>query len=999
MSRNNSLDLDALRARLESSHGPKYWRSLEEVAETAEFQTFLDDEFPNRTPDWNEPLNRRNVLRVMGASLALAGLTACTKQPAELIVPYVRQPEDIVPGNPLFYATAIPHYGVGTGVLVESHMGRPTKIEGNPDHPASLGACDMFGQASVLALYDPDRAQVVTHNGDIGTWGSFVAALTAAREVAGLKKGDGLRILSETITSPTLGDQIKKFLGDFPSAKWHQYDAAGRHNVYAGGMQAFAQPVNTIYNFAAADVILSLDSDFLLNLPGSLRYAREFIRKRDVAGNNTMNRLYVAECAPSITGGMADHRLRMRAGEVEAFAFAIARAVGVGASGGSSGVHGNAIAAIAKDLQDHKGSSIVITGDFQPPSVHALAHAINQALGNVGKTVLYTDPIAVTPVDQMQSLRDLTNDINSGNVETLLILGGNPVYGAPADVNFSAALDKVRLRAHLTLAENETSAHCTWVVPEAHYLESWSDIRAYDGTVSIVQPLIAPLYGAKSAHNVLSVLAGQGDHEPHDQVREYWQSQHKEADFEVFWQTALHNGSIPDTALPPKKLPAPTTPVASTQTANSAMEVVFRPDPTIGDGTWSNNGWLQETPKPQNKMTWDNAVWMSPATAQRLGVSPAKMDDLQSPRYNAPVVELQIDGRSVRGPVCIVPGHADNSVTVHLGYGRTRTGHVGENLGFNANSIRTTSHPWQAYGVAIAKTSETRQFAITQHTQTMEERDPFRVASLAEYQKDPKFAQIAEKVIPPELSLFPGEFAYNGYKWGMAIDLNSCIGCHACVVACQAENNIAVVGKEETAKGRHMNWLRVDRYYSGKLDDPELYFQPVPCMHCENAPCELVCPVAATVHSTEGLNQMVYNRCVGTRYCSNNCPYKVRRFNFFLYSDWYTKSLAGLRNPDVTVRSRGVMEKCTYCVQRISAKKIESEREDRKVKDGEIVPACAQTCPTQAITFGDLNDRDSRVSKLKTQPRNYGLLEELNTRPRTTYLSRVRNPNPDLERT
>ncbi|MDP9112638.1 MAG: 4Fe-4S dicluster domain-containing protein, partial [Acidobacteriota bacterium] len=641
------------------------------------------------------------------------------------------------------------------------------------------------------------------------------------------------------------------------------------------------------------------------------------------------------------------------------------------------------ISAVAKDLAAHRGASIVIAGEQQPPQVHEFAHAMNQGLGNIGKTVMFTNPVEANPVDEMASIGGLVEDMREGAVEMLLILGGNPVYDAPADLNFLDALKRVKLRAHLGLYANETAAWCHWHIPEAHYLESWSDTRAYDGTASIVQPLILPLYGGKTAHEVVNVLLQQADRSAHDTVRAYWQTQHTAPDFDDFWQTALHDGVVAGTTLPETKPPAAKMPQMAA--AAAGLEVVFRPDPAVGDGAMSNNAWLQEMPKPQNKMTWDNAVWISKKSAEQYGLT------------TGDVVEIEVGGRKVEGPLWIMPGQADDSLTIHFGYGRTRAGRVADGIGFNAYALRTTQAPWQSSGAKITRRSRGYNFATTQHTQTMEERDPFRWGTFAEYHKNPEFARPEDTRVPNDLSLFP-QWKYKQHKWGMSIDLNACTGCHACTIACQSENNIAVVGKEEVAKGRHMNWLRVDRYFKGPPEDPDIYFQPVPCMHCENAPCELVCPVAATVHSAEGLNEMVYNRCVGTRYCSNNCPYKVRRFNFFLYADWDTQSLFGARNPDVTVRSRGVMEKCTYCVQRINGAKIEAEKQNRPLKDGEIVTACQQACPAEAIVFGDLNDANSRVAKLKRQQRDYGMLEELNTRPRTTYLARLRNPSPDLEK-
>ncbi len=1037
MNENPALDLNKIRARLETAQGPLYWKSLEELAETEEFKAFLEDELAVRTPDWLNPANRRNFLKLMGASLAMAGITACTKQPKETIVPYVRQPEEFIPGVPLYYATAMQMGGVATGLLVTSHLGRPTKVDGNPDHPGSLGASDYFHQASVLTMYDPDRGHSVTNKGQISTWVGFQAATAVARERALLKNGDGLRILTETITSPSLTSQIKGILKEMPGAKWHQYEACGRHNAYRGGVLAFGRPVNTIYHFDQADVIVSLDADFLSCGPGNLLYARQFAERRRVLTNvthtpqpkedwqegyqegpiperhnqsasyaeektgpvtlpaqvqaqgkppdqTTLNRMYVVEPAPTPTGGMADHRFILRGSEVEAWAWELAGALGVGSSQASGKYRETA--AIARDLQAHKGSCLVVAGDHQPPAVHALAHAMNAALGNGGKTVTYTDPIEGDPSDQLESLRQLVADMNAGKVESLLILGGNPVYSAPADLDFATALTKVGFKAYLGLFFDETAALTNWYVPEAHYLESWSDVRGFDGTVSFVQPLIAPLYGGKSAHEVVATLAGDPGKLPYDIVREYWQAQTNGAGFDIFWQKSLHDGVVPNTALRAitvaAKAPAPAQPKQP-----QGMEILFRPDPAIWGGSFANNGWLQELPKPQNKMTWDNAIWISPATAQQHNLNTEDM------------VELKYQGRSVTGAVWIMPGHAPDSATVHLGFGRTRAGQVGNEIGFNAYLLRTAGEPGGGYGLEIQKVSGHHTFATTQHTQTMEVNEPVRVATLEEYKKLPQFVDQKEeqKPIPQHLTLYP-DYRYEGYKWGMTIDLNACVGCSSCVVACQSENNIAVVGKIEVARGRHMNWIRVDRYFKGNWDEPELYYQPVPCMQCENAPCELVCPVAATVHSGDGLNQMVYNRCVGTRYCSNNCPYKVRRFNFLLYSDWDTQSLYGVRNPNVSVRSRGVMEKCTYCVQRINAAKIESEKQNRRIADGEITPACAQACPTQAIVFGDINDPKSRVAQLKAQARNYSLLEDLNVRPRTTYLGRLRNPNPEIEK-
>ena len=1040
------------------SSGKQYWRSLEELADTEEFQELLHREFPQQATEWTDPVGRRKFLKLMGASFALAGLTACTRQPAEYIAPYVRQPEQLVPGKPVFFATAMPLNGFATGLIVESHEGRPTKVEGNKDHPASLGATDVFSQASVLGLYDPDRSQTLTYLGEIVTWSAFLGgvrpAVAAQRAAAGQQPAkSGLRILTETVTSPTLAHQLKSLLAALPSAKWHQYDPAGRDNVREGSRLAFGQYTNTIYHFDKADVVLSLDSDFLACGPASLRYARDFAAKRRLTGGNrAMSRLYVVESTVTNTGSVADHRLPVRPSEIESLARQLATTVG--AQTGQNAFltveeHAKWLAVVTKDLQQHRGSGIVIAGESQPPIVHAMAHAVNQALGNVGKTITYTDPVEANPIDGNASLRELVADMNSGQVDLLLILGGNPVYNAPADLDFTAALRNVPLRIHHSLYKDETSELCQWHIPEAHYLESWSDARAYDGTVSIIQPLIAPLYSGKTAHEVLAAFLDEPERSSHEIVRDYWMkrfaaggqepplktgtspvgstqqsagtaatqtvptsTQPPSAGFEQFWRKSLHDGVVENSALPPRSLTPKSDWAAqpsSSQppTSSSQLEIVFRPDPTIHDGRFSNNGWLQELPKPLSKLTWDNAVIVSPATAASLDLGKRVNDLSTNPQGSiggeilADRIELQYRDRRVIGPVFIQPGQPDNVITIHLGYGRTISGRVGTRAGFNAYAIRTSDAPWFGADLRIARIGGTYSLAATQSHYLIDasevgERDIVRSGTLEEYAKHPSLAPERSHDSHHEESLYPG-FSYEGYAWGMSIDLNSCIGCSACIVACVAENNTPVVGKQQVARSREMHWLRVDAYYKGGERNPEVYFQPVPCQQCENAPCEVVCPVAATSHSAEGLNDMTYNRCVGTRYCSNNCPYKVRRFNFLLYQDFYTASLKMLRNPDVSVRSRGVMEKCTYCVQRIQKAKIESQLEERKIRDGEIVPACAQACPAEAIVFGDINDKASRVAQLKAEERNYSLLGELNTKPRTTYLGAVRNRNPELE--
>ncbi len=1055
--KNLAAEFAALQTRLGSAQGKEYWRSLEELADSPAFQELMRREFPEQASVWPDHLSRRQFLSLMGASLALAGLSGCSVRPAPSVpvAPYVRQPEEVVPGKPLFFATAMPLGGVAVGLLVESHLGRPTKIEGNPDHPASLGATDLFHQASILNLYDPDRSQTVTYLGQTNTWDAALGrlpvkgpvtagdlsrapvtdgdSLGSALEKLRARRGAGLRLLTETVVSPTLAAQLQDFLKAFPQAKWHQYEPLGRDTAFRAAQLAFGEPVHTYYNFRNADVVLSFDHDFLTCGPGNLRHVADFMSRRRVrtapgdAGKATMNRLYMVETAVTNTGAKADHRLALRAQEIEGFARAVAAKLGVGGQADTPGPHADWIAAVAKDLEQHRGACVVLAGDRQPPAVHLLAHALNRHLGNVGKTVFYTRPVEAQPVDQLDSLRGLVQDMDAGRVEMLVILGGNPVFNAPVDFRFAERLQKVPLRVHLSLFQDETSRQCHWHLPESYYLEAWGDTRAYEGTASIVQPLIAPLYSSRSVHEVLAWFI-TGRQVPGLEIvrgywRKHWQDQGGSGDFDTFWQTALHDGVVAgsnrefaprDVALKggwEQHLQG-----AGGGAGGEGLEIVFQSDPTIYDGRFANNGWLQECPKPITTLTWDNAAIMSPKTAKDLGVGLGYYaHGGEHGGYHPDLVELNLqdrkEDRKVLAPVWIMPGHADGSVTVYLGYGREQAGRVGGRgdgkVGFNAYTLRASDRPWFAPGLTVKKTGKRYLVACTQQHHLMENREVVRAASLAHYHEKPRFAAEKEEEhtkeeslrSPLPLTLYPPfDYSPPKQKWGMVIDLTTCTGCKACVVACQAENNIPVVGKEQVSFGREMHWLRIDRYIKGTPDDPrEFYFQPIPCMHCEHAPCEYVCPVEATVHSAEGLNEMIYNRCVGTRFCSNNCPYKVRRFNFFFYADYATQSLRQQYNPDVTVRSRGVMEKCTYCVQRIRNAETDAQAEGRKIADGEILTACQAACPAEAIVFGDMNDPESKVKAWKESPLHYALLADLNTEPRTTYLAALRNPNPDLE--
>jgi molybdopterin-containing oxidoreductase family iron-sulfur binding subunit len=1026
--------------------GKDYWRSLEELAQTPEFQELVEREYPGQAGEWTGPVNRRHFLTLMAASLGLAGIGGCSPRaaPRQRIVPYVRQPEGLVPGKPLYFATAMPLGGDAMGLLVKSHEGRPTKVEGNPDHPNSprplgspqrvkFGVTDVFAQASILTLYDPDRSTYVSHLGTPTTFERFVAFFTQMlnRRGADAARGLRIRVLTETVTSPSLARQLTLLQQAFPQAKWHSFDPVGHENAKLGSQTAFRQIVYPRYDLEKADRILSLDADFLNCGPGHVRLLHDFALRRRVRQGLTgnMNRLYVVESTPSGTGAIADHRLPLRSADIEGFARLLAARLNrerfgqLGENVWTSFPSGW-IEAVANDLQQHRGRSLVIAGERQGPLTHALAHVLNQYLEDVGQTVTYVGPVETTPSGG--GVKELAEAMGGPDpIEVLVILGCNPVYAAPVDLRFAERMSRVPLRIHLGLYQDETARLCHWHIPEAHFLESWGDCRASDGTVSIIQPLIAPLHGGKTAAELLANLivhivrqdtTAEADQSSYGIVRDYWRSLftpqsrgHQEirqewerqglanafnGDFDTWWHKSLRDGVVAGTQLPAKTVNLDRNwlsqlPRTSATVADRDLEIVFQPDDALYDGRFANNGWLQELPKPQSKLTWDNAVYISPETAIRLGFAGTERPELA----NGQMVELTYKGRKVDGPLWVLPGQANNSIMVNLGYGREHAGRVGTGVGFDAYRLRTSDEPWFSTGLALRLTGRRYELASTQHHHLLKDdlgHDRGIIQS-GTAQNPPRL----ERMVP--LSLYnDAEHLHAANQWGMVVDLSLCTGCSACVVACQAENNIPVVGKDQVMRGREMHWLRIDNYYQGDRANPRTYFQPMMCQHCENAPCELVCPVAATTHSDDGLNEMTYNRCVGTRYCSNNCPYKVRRFNFLQYSDFTTDLLRMLRNPEVTVRSRGVMEKCTYCVQRIRIGQIAAELENRPIRDGEIVTACQAACPAGAIVFGDLADQSSNVARLRAESLDYAVLEELNTRPRTNYLAAMKNPNPDL---
>jgi MoCo/4Fe-4S cofactor protein with predicted Tat translocation signal len=1030
------MTLAEVRARLDGKTGRRFWKNLDELAETPGFHALMAEEFPRQSTEWVDAVSRRGFLKVMGASLALAGLAGCTKQPDEPIFPYIRQPEDLVLGKPMYFATAHPFPTGAIPVLIKSDSFRPIKVDGNPEHPMSKGKSDAFTQATLLDLYDPDRSQHVLHRGETSGWGDFQEAFSsAAKKTNG---GQGIYFLSETITSPSLAAQWKQVQAAYPSAKLIQWEPVNQDSSRAASKAAFGSYTDAQYKLEDADVILSLDADFLGGIahPGFLPLAAGYAERHRYEADKTMNRLYVVETMPTVTGFKAEHRLALKPSEIASFATALA--------GGSAPQGANAdtqkfFSTLLSDLKASGGKCVVVPGEQASPAVHAAAYALNASLGAVGKTVIYTETVNPMPSEQVADLKSLVADMNAGKVQWLVILGVNPIYSAPADLYFQDAFAKVPVTVHLGSHVDETGVIANWHINKAHYLESWSDARAYDGTISIIQPMIDPMYGGKSAFDVFQTLLENTQISAFTVVQTNARNYIK-GDFETGWRKALHDGWIEGTAFAAKAGGAGKSAVASfpiPATASNGLEVSFRPDPSIYDGRFANVGWLQELPKQVTNLSWDNAAIMSIGTMADL-----KLDESDP-------VKVSFDGREFIAPALMAPGHPDGVITVHLGFGRgVQAGRVAQGVGFDAYQIRRSDAPLSVAGVTAVKVPGTYDLCITkvhniEHRGSFaqqdlekklfdkdgvyslagheaEERSIIRYATVDEARKKPNFAHeggvsgtLVGKVgyspqgeeVPHNNSFFPDNWKYDEQDpstlkiqnaWGMAIDLNSCIGCNACIVSCYAENNIPVVGREQVKVGRNMQWLRIDTYFEGDLHAPKAHFQPMACQHCENAGCEQVCPVGATVHTPEGLNTMVYNRCVGTRYCSNNCPYKVRRFNFLLYSDYDAESLKFMRNPDVTVRSRGVMEKCSYCVQRIEAAKITADKENREIRDGEIVTACQQACPTSAITFGNINDKASKVAKLKAEERDYQVLADLNFRPRTTYTAGVINPNPEL---
>ena len=1013
--------------------GKKLWRSLPQLRQDPEFADVVRDEVMPA----GSPPSRRHFLQVMGASMALAGLAAC-RRPVERIMPFARQPEELIPGIPLHYATAMPFRGAALPLLVKSSDGRPTKIEGNPEHPSATGSTNVFAQASLLELYDPDRSRNLLHRGERATWDALVELSQ--------RLGDSTRqlaVLARPSSSPTAAALRARLAGRFGDVRWITYRPEGDDASAAGHQAAFGRPLRALYDFSRARVIVSLDADFLGPTARNFGPATQsFAHGRKLASSDSsMSRLYVAESAFSVTGAMADHRKRMRSADAGALAYGIARRLGAATGAGGDFSDDPFLEAVAADLMDAGSGGVVLAGESQPAEVHALCAAINAALGSIGSAVRLLETGQDPEPPQGAALRDLANDMRAGEVDAALILGVNPAYDAPPDLDFAGALAEVPEIIHVGLYHDETARLTTWHVPAAHYLEAWGDGRSWDGTLSVVQPLIAPLYAdARSEIEILALLATGAPQSAYDLVRDTFRPV-LSGTFEDAWRRVLHDGYAEGTAFPEVVPDAPPPAGPPGSSPGEGIELVLRLDPTVLDGSYANNAWCQELPDPVTKIVWDNVAVMSPATAESLGVEAR----YSKGRYYADVIRLTRGEHSVELPVWIVPGHADNSITVTMGYGRSigsdrperntpfwdtddKTdiyghGALANGVGQSVTPLRDASLAAIATDVGVTVTGRTYRIITTQDHGVLdiEARPLLRLGTLDQYRSNPGFALEAEAPTPgsdektnfqdypmlwedrhPAADAAMRDSSYYRNQWGMVIDLNACTGCGTCILACQAENNVQVVGKTEVGNGRELHWLRLDRYFVSEEgtelpESPRMVLQPVPCQHCENAPCEAVCPVAATVHSPDGTNQMIYNRCIGTRYCANNCPYKVRRFNYFNWSKTIPETVQMAQNPDVTVRSRGVMEKCSFCVQRIRGAQRRAELEDRALVRGEVLTACQQSCPAEAITFGDLNDAGSEVSRLREDPRAYTMLAELNVKPRVSYLARVSNPKPDAE--
>jgi MoCo/4Fe-4S cofactor protein with predicted Tat translocation signal len=1008
----------------DQSNQTTFWKSLNELAKNEEYKKYAEREFPENATEMTDQVSRRSFLRVMGASIALAGFASC-RRPVQKILPYNKQPEDLVLGEPNFYATSMPFQDTVRGLLVENNEGRPTKLEGNEAHPSSVGRTDIYNQAGILSMYDPDRSRSPRRNGEAVSKEDFISF--ASEHFS--DRNRRILFISEANSSPTFTRLRDEALNTFSNAEWVTFEAFGEENALEGTQLAFGQRLRTVNHYDQADVVVALDDDFMspYGHKNSVEYAQKLTHRRRVnSADDSMSRIYSVENSHTNTGSYADHRLRLKSSEIEPFAYALAAKLSESVSGlnAFSNVNNSFtghewVGKLADDLLDNRGNSVVSIGIDHSPAAHAAVAAINRALDNAGSTVTYHELPYLQDRDEKQSFVQAVADMNAGNVDTVVLVGTNPVFTAPADLQFAEALGNVDTRIHLTDYIDETSAACNWHVNRAHFLEAWGDGLSYTGHRSVVQPQILPLFDGLSEIEFLNILINGELSNGYDLVQETW-SQYYSTNFTREWERILHDGVDNTDGFDSVSVSlrsgfaSAIRPYLSAQPVDG-IEITIKPDATLFDGRFANNGWLQELPEPMTKITWDNVALMSPATAESLGIPPVR-----SFRSNeVPTVRITAEGETIEIAAWVLPGHADNSITLSVGYGRQNVGRVADGVGVNTYPLRT-SEASLFKSANVEKTGSSYEIACVQDHHSLEGRDMVRSATMDEYKENPEFATfkgvhgfevpgIKEALAKGDergpVSLFNEQYGPDYQpQWGMAIDLNSCFGCGVCTIACQAENNIPVIGKREVGRRRIMHWIRTDRYFEGDQDNPKVYHQPVPCMHCELAPCEQVCPVAATTHSDDGMNQMTYNRCIGTRYCANNCPFKVRRFNFFNYTKEYLTTgddpeiIQMAMNPDVTVRFRGVIEKCSYCVQRVNRAKIKSRIEtgSRKPADGTVQTACQQACPANAISFGDLTDSESRVSKDKANERNYVMLEEMNVRPRTSYLAKLRNTNSEL---
>ena len=912
----------------------------------------------------------------MAAAFAMAGLGGCDDgEPSGSLTPPVWPSTDVV-GRGNAFATANVMAGYADGVLVTHRAGRPIKVEGNPDHPASLGATDPFGQAAILDFYDPDRASAISEQAVPSDWPHLLSALAAERARLTDSHGAGLRILTGTSTSPTMVRQIGALLKRYPEARWHRWEPISRENLRAGASLAFGRVVDIVPKLDAADVILAIDSDLISSAPGHLRFARQFASRRNPTRTQQMSRVYAIEPIPTLIGIAADHRVpagpHLIHSSITTLADAILRNAPQPADAPAW------LRAAIDDLRGAKGRAFVHAGPDQPVETHALLHAVNESLGGRHATYDLIEPVDATPTEDSASLASLVADMHAGHVSTLIIIDSNPAFTAPGSLGFSDAVRHVPMSLSLMLSPNETSAVTRWTLPHVHHFETWSDARAFDGTATILQPQTKPLYGGVSPYRLLALLMGSDATAARDVVQQTWRD-HLSADFDGQWHDALASGVVPDSASKQTDvtLRADAANIRPAPPPDQAPTLLFRPDPHLWDGRFANNAWLQELPRPLTKLVWDNPLLVSVNQAQDLGIA------------NGDTVGLTISDRTLHVPAWILPGLAADCAIAPLGFGRRVCGTVGQGVGIDFYPL---TGPARAAPV-IKRAAGHTQLASTEHHDLIvtDDNTLARHGTLAAFTANQHF--LADQ--QPAASLYRRE-PPGPAVWGMSIDLNACIGCNSCVVACMAENNIPVVGKQQVMLGREMHWLRIDRHYEGPPENPHTQFQPIMCMHCEQAPCEVVCPVGATVHDAEGLNVMVYNRCVGTRFCSNNCPYKVRRFNFLSFAaDEYRPAVA--RSPDVTVRARGVMEKCTFCLQRIENARIDADKDDRPVGGNEVRTACQAACPAQAISFGNMAASDSDVAERKQSPLTYALLPEQNTRPRVTYEARISNLNPAVD--